>query len=1360
MSSPHKIKPKHIGRSANMAQFALNVMAFNLFFAPALAADDSPFSRAPLHLLNPGQTEMLTHTQTHTVQSIDTKTITATTTTPNVSKPNIMLYLDNSGSMLDNRGRESVIHVNNNLFPQYESLGRWGVTFMNGKDTPYSWATHLHPNVALTDSQATVRAAINDGFRTMLSGYATPTVQGYITAADTLAKSITPETACSKNYLILMTDGAANGGPHTALPFANGVFTNSYVEWDGYYRSGFIPINAIFNTTQYVKHVFPKYRVDKNNRNSYYQFLCPKKQHDPVNGYGYCPDRDGLSEFVFYPYTGSAELHKVNQYNMGWRQIGNGEDGGWGDMTYFPRNSDMSRAKWYKGGPFNTKAIIAFNMQNTYYDAIDSLRWLSKPLEENDLRPDLPGKQTITTFSIGFSETFKPNAIEQLTGMPMKNLPHYRMVENGASDKPNGGKWFANANNETELEQTFKEMFEFIKNEHQQDQTQVGPLQTTTSTTSDNSSSNELSNSTVKRQSYSTQTPGQVGSGLTTGYPDAMASLRLNEKLTGTELVFTKLNADGTPVKGDTLGNYIGAKFDERRAMISTGNGTAQWFDKPTGWLNKQFGLHNSTDEYQDTLLPWIARYGTDLDIQNRAKTHHNYEVNPYRIRQAIKEHDMGDVLDTGIVSIGQRTLEVGKQPTGDDNTSGRREFLLTAANDGLVYIFQNEKTANIENTPPYSLKLNYSPATMPRTSISDTVASKFSKIAREDYSDSPSNPHLYLINGGMTARRTDAGTGDNPRERQIFMAGNMGQGARGMYVINVGGKDLKTGDPVGIDAPQSSWLTSVPLFEASAKDDSAMGYTVGNPQIARVGSNVWTQNNRNLKTGISQAVFMGSGFAFPSIKEQETALYVFEALGKDVGTDNIGSNHKQIGELLNNGKKVSIGKTGGLATPALLDVNQDGVADYAFAGDYAGNLYRFDLRDINRISYKKLYAAPAWDGKFPTQPITAEPAISKIAEGRYVVIWGTGSDIYDEDFEKTDHQGIFGIHQRFDLSDNIKPLNPMTTDNSEEAATPVERSDLLAQTLSFISGNVDEIYRMVSDDDIHEKGSLKYAGWYVPLDTISGERVVVKPDEVWGSVAVYTRFYKKQAGTNNTSSTPPAWNEKDPTANGWTKVGQTEFVGKTEGEALCLLEKDQDGNDIKVGSGWSGFLPVNGNGTPNTPTQSNNDPCATVTSSTSSQEQRTCQYTYTETDTYKWSSVTPYTGGSAVIQLRAENGGRIIHKKNIGFKYLLNGADTGSYLYNDDAYISSKMYPDSINTISIFSQNIKDFSINHAGQYQSGDDETLGEITKQPYNCLQGKPNLGYVAGSEGYQETVELGEVYCESHKTVRRISWREIF
>lgn len=1347
MSRTHKAKPKHIKRSAKVAQFTLNVIAFNLFFAPALAADNSPFSHAPLHLLNPGQTEIVTNTVTHTVDNVDYLTEISTTTISKQAKPNIMLYLDNSGSMLGNRGKESVLEMVRDVLPQYANDARWGVTFMNGRDTPYSWATSYHPNIALTDDQKTVRDAINSGFEHS-DIYATPMIQGYITAAELLTKGMNNETRCAKNYLIAMTDGVANGGPASTTPAIG--FTE-YVEWQGRYTAGFIPINAILNKTQYVKAPFPKYT--KNDVQ--YQFLCPRNQHNPVQGYGYCPDRDGYTEFVMYPYSGNAERYVDTTFNKGWRWIRNNADKGkYGDVTLFPNNSDQSRVRWYSSTGLTGSVAnnyLAFSTASSELDAPDMMRWLSKEWEKTDLRPDIDGKQSITTFTIGFSDIFNPNVYDQW-GRPMSALPHYKLVENGASAKVGGGRWFANANNPSQLKAVFKEMFDFIKQEHTQDQVNAGTPITTTSSNSESSSSSAVSGGTIKRKSYSTTTPGKIGSGLTTGYPDAMASLQLNEKLTGTELVFTKLDEFGKPINDTTLGSYVGADYNERRAMISKGDGTAQWFETPNGWTNANFGLVNSTNEYRDTLLPWLARYGDDLSIQTTAKNK-KYEVDPYRIRLIPQERNMGDVLDTGLVSIGNRTAEsTHTKPT--ENT-GRKEFLLTAANDGLVYIFQNQKTANIAKDAPYSLKLNYSPASMPRSSNSDTVGSKFAKIAREDYSDAPTNPHLYLINGGITARSTDTGTPDNPRERQIFMAGNMGQGARGMYALNVGGKDLKTGNPVGVDAPQNSWLNSVPLFEVSAKQDSAIGYTVGFPQIARVGVNV--QDSGSLKTGIAQAVFMGSGFAVPSVKDQETALYVYEGLGKDVGTDNVGdlTPPRKAGSLIS---KVTIGNTGGLATPAILDVNTDGVADYAFAGDYAGNMYRFDLRDINHISYTKIYSASSWSGQFPAQPIVAEPAVSKLSEGKFVVVWGTGSDMYDADFEKTDVQGVFGIHQQFDLSNGLKPLNPLT--GKDEAVLAPEQGDLLKQTLSFIADGGGNTYRMVSDNDIRDTGSLKYLGWYVPLNTISGERVVVKPDEIWGSVAIYTRFYKKQDnGTSNQKFVD--WDANNPTANGWTKVGQTQVDGKDAGELSCVLEKDQNGKDIKVGTGWSAWSPVSGT-TPTTPTPTtSDDECGTSVSSSSKQEQRTCQFQYTETDTYQWSKVTPYEGGSAVIQLRTDNGGRIIHKKNIGFKFLRDGSDANSYLYgSDDAYISSKVYPNSINTISIFSQNLTDFSQNHAGQFGSGDDEILGNLTKQPYNCLQGKPNLGYIAGSEGYQETVELGEVYCEQRKIIRRISWREIF
>ncbi|MBR2251384.1 MAG: hypothetical protein IJ881_03015, partial [Neisseriaceae bacterium] len=450
-----------------------------------------------------------------------------------------------------------------------------------------------------------------------------------------------------------------------------------------------------------------------------------------------------------YPYSGNAERYNNNTFNKGWRWIRNNADKGkYGDVTLFPNNSDQSRVRWYSSTGLTGSVAnnyLAFSTASSELDAPDMMRWLSKEWEKTDLRPDIDGKQSITTFTIGFSDIFNPNAYDQW-GRPMSALPHYQLVENGASAKVGGGRWFANANNPSQLKAVFKEMFDFIKQEHTQDQVNAGTPITTTSSSSESSSSSAVSGGTIKRKSYSTTTPGKIGSGLTTGYPDAMASLQLNEKLTGTELVFTKLDELGKPINDTTLGSYVGANYNERRAMISKGDGTAQWFETPNGWTNANFGLVNSTNEYRDTLLPWLARYGDDLSIQTTAKNK-KYEVDPYRIRLIPQERNMGDVLDTGLVSIGNRTAEsTHTKPT--ENT-GRKEFLLTAANDGLVYIFQNQKTANIAKDAPYSLKLNYSPASMPRSSNSDTVGSKFTKIAREDYSDSPTNPHLYLINGG-----------------------------------------------------------------------------------------------------------------------------------------------------------------------------------------------------------------------------------------------------------------------------------------------------------------------------------------------------------------------------------------------------------------------------------------------------------------------------------------------------------------------------------------------------------------------------------------------------------------------------------
>ncbi|HGG8546415.1 TPA: PilC family type IV pilus tip adhesin, partial [Neisseria meningitidis] len=164
------------------------------------------------------------------------------------------------------------------------------------------------------------------------------------------------------------------------------------------------------------------------------------------------------------------------------------------------------------------------------------------------------------------------------------------------------------------------------------------------------------------------------------------------------------------------------------------------------------------------------------------------------------------------------------------------------------------------------------------------------------------------------------------------------------------------------------------------------LGYTVGTPQIGK------THNDK-------YAAFLASGYATKEITsgDNKTALYVYDL-------ENNGNLIKKI--------EVKDGK-GGLSSPTLVDKDLDGTVDIAYAGDRGGNMYRFDLssQDPSQWTVRTIFQG--------TKPITSAPAISQLKDKR-VVIFGTGSDLSEEDVLSTSEQYIYGIFDDDTVANNV----------------------------------------------------------------------------------------------------------------------------------------------------------------------------------------------------------------------------------------------------------------------------------------------------------------------------------------------------
>ncbi|WP_237064383.1 pilus assembly protein [Microbulbifer zhoushanensis] len=306
----------------------------------------------------------------------------------------------------------------------------------------------------------------------------------------------------------------------------------------------------------------------------------------------------------------------------------------------------------------------------------------------------------------------------------------------------------------------------------------------------------------------------------------------------------------------------------------------------------------------------------------------------------------------------------------------------------------------------------------------------------------SPENPHKYSVDGPLFV-------GDayiNGQWRNILV-GTLGAGGRGLFALDVT-------DPANFDE-------SDVLFEITPAQMPELGNATGKPVIA--------------PTGDGWKVILGNGYN----SANETAeLLVIDleapfAESQAIATDGSGSN--------------------GLAAPALKPGN-DGIVDYAYAGDLLGNMWKFDLTANNNNNWDvaisqgstdlPLFTAAYDDGSgtLIPQPITSAPTLglNPKKENATMVYFGTGSYLADSD--NSAGTVIQSVYALADQGENIP-----------------DRDSLFEKVISTQTATT----REVDNDGDTSWWADSYDGWYMDLAytdpatgsaVVTGERVISKP--------------------------------------------------------------------------------------------------------------------------------------------------------------------------------------------------------------------------------------------------------------------------
>ncbi|MBR6026447.1 MAG: hypothetical protein IK065_02480 [Neisseriaceae bacterium] len=1383
-------------------KFALSVMATSVIAAlsASVYADDT-FSNSPFSM--PGKMGESTTTSTVTVNSDLTKTVTQdfTTTTKRSSalKPNIVLLIDDSGSMRRGDGAGyggrfySVKHYLQTIFntenpndpgTTYLDAGNWGVTTFMGSYLYNTPGYDPQVNITFVRPNANLRFAANGDFieeqrssstnatkssidnAEMNEGYVTPTVGAYLLGTSYLDDAI--DYRCRKNYLIMFTDGQPESVP-------NFWQYKLYNLWNG------------STSTSLYRDLMA---LNQKAINSVYG----ENRYWTTNGYG-----------ANAKYAGSANLYELSDLLHGRDLRVNG--------------TDKAGKSWQD--------------------------------------PEFPN-QTIETYVISgwVSDAGHAENIIKMASPP----------KNGSPKKDNTG--FI-ANNADEVKVAFTKIIGKIASENKSGVSADG------STTGDSSPSASVagpatpgsSSSITSEESYAAVAPSISGADKGSLEPKEGAVVFSYPSMNASELRFYRFNFNsktGDPDDPTMVGldvddpsvsnpnNYRTPSYTDRKVLVTKGS-QAEWADSlpDSMFTNDYFALEDqdgiSGAEWQKALIPWLARNGSDEDIRGLGYNKNVYNgkdddrTSAYRIRSA-EQRNIGDIVNSDLVSIGtlHRIKDIVNTADPSDPANQyiqRNRFLVTAANDGMAYIFEvNPKEEQVHSDPTYFLKLNYLPTQMVNEQDSDAgkgdalVAEKYKLIAHDKYV-SGEKPHQYMMDGNITAQMMKLYDSANPgvaKEFTTYMIGNMGRAGRGAYALH-----LQQGSDVFLDDKDK-----VRLFELSTKtssathnDTSGLGFTIPTSTVGRVsGGNPGTDASGDpLKVwqqDLHLISFVSSGYAGnKDLKEQETALYLIETSENDAGTYGGTLSGVKVGDV----RKISVpGGQGGLSAPTLLDANFDGVIDYVFAGDYAGNMYRFDVRDLNKLSVDRIFVSDGkWeDGKAPTKPITSAPAIARNKNDMFVVIWGTGTDLYDSDRKLKDkeyQQTIYGIFQKIDVKNT---LDVVLDDNNEGIKTKdIEGGDLLEQT--FIATKDD--YRFVSNNDIRDGGpQIVHAGWKLQLDAANGERVVTKGSTFLSTAYLTSRWYETDGTTTgdepcntfdqnkiktrkeniNGKDETVEYYDNDPNSKGdrWQLVDKPDDDWSGQPAGQCEIPSDFDATKLTDATDeqkqyswlstnpgkWTGLIDAGALGTIKIPDDVRDnpshpdydyyykndprDPCGKSVTQTGKYRQclqtggkRVSKYVCSQTESGEVDLK------SAVIQINTQNGGAIFEKEakknNNSFMKWANGtAEFGKYGFAASLSMSGITNVSITGHVNVPATDLDGITPTISNLTMSGDASESGQLAdlnegnKVSYNLktCAGKDSLQgstvHIQNTKG--NNVSVRDYYFGVICGVKRISWREIF
>lgn len=408
----------------------------------------------------------------------------------------------------------------------------------------------------------------------------------------------------------------------------------------------------------------------------------------------------------------------------------------------------------------------------------------------------------------------------------------------------------------------------------------------------------------------------------------------------------------------------------------------------------------------------------------------------------------LGDIASSSPVFVGKPSAGIADASylAFISARSNREPMVYIGANDGMLHGFSasdgRERFAYVP-TPVYR---------------------NLASLTSQDYQ------HVNFVDGQLATQDAQVGG-----EWRTYLVGGLAGGGQGVFGLDVT-------DP---SAASEGSPGSIVKWEFTDRDDAYMGYLYSHPMVRKLENGEWV------------AIF-SSGFnaEYDDGRRPGTgqpAMFVLKLSGP-TGQNRawqLGTDYWRV--ILPQGTAAAPNGLGGVTT---FDIDGNGAANVAYAGDLTGRLWRVQLPGATGTwnpAPEVIFRAVASDGS--AQPITAPPGatIGPLYQGAFLV-FGTGKLLEPVDSKPVG--GVFGVNSMYGIWDKT----PTTSSTAQ-----ITRNDLMGQRIIVTETN--GAYSNGSADNAALEFSLTSA--YVPNYTSEA-----RSNAIYGT--------EDPLATAPTASTPP----------------------------------------------------------------------------------------------------------------------------------------------------------------------------------------------------------------------------------------------